>query len=84
MIPSRNKMYKNLQELYNHWELDDDIQHPLTFTGKINWNKINGDLNVMAKLADKQEVKAWIQEKLDYSAPTTAPIRSKENTNSLQ
>lgn len=64
MIPSKRKRYKNLQELYNHWELDDDIQHPLTFTGKINWNKINGDLNVMAKLADKQEVKAWIQEKL--------------------
>ena len=64
MIPSRNKMYKTLQDLYEHWGLDDDIRCPETFTGKINWLKINGDLTNMAKLADKHKVKSWVKEKI--------------------
>ena len=64
MIPSRNKMYKTLQDLYEHWGLDDDIRCPETFTGKINWLKINGDLTNMAKLADKHKVKSWVREKI--------------------
>lgn len=61
---TKDDMYRELTELYNLHGLDDDIRHPTTFTGKINWIKINGDLDTMAKLADKYLVKKWVQEKI--------------------
>ena len=61
---TKDDMYRELTEIYNLHGLDDDIRRPTTFIGKINWLKINGDLDTMAKLADKHLVKEWVKEKI--------------------
>lgn len=44
-----------------------DLDNPVTFNEKIQWLKVNGDLQCMAKLADKYLVKQFVEEKLGSS-----------------
>ena len=46
---NKNDLYKILQVDYNKMGLDDDVKNPVTFTGKINWLKINGDIKKKGK-----------------------------------
>lgn len=41
-----------------------DLDNPMTFTEKIQWLKSKGVTPVMSKLADKYEVRTWIEEKI--------------------
>lgn len=61
---NKNDLYKILQVDYNKMGLEDDVKNPVTFTGKINWLKINGDIKKKAKLADKYEVKKWVEKQV--------------------
>lgn len=45
-----------------------DLEHPLTFSDKINWIKLHGITPEMVRLSDKLLVRDWVKEKLseDY------------------
>ena len=47
------------------------MEHPITFTEKIQWMKINDMDELKTKLADKWEVREWIKEKIgeEYLVP---------------
>ena len=61
---TKDEQIADLQELYYFCGLNDDIMHPSTFTGKIQWMKFHEDLNVRARLSDKYAVRQWIKDKI--------------------
>lgn len=55
-----------------HTGKDLDLDHPRTFNEKIQWLKLNDNLDLKTKLSDKYTVKEWVKDKVgnEYLIPT--------------
>lgn len=56
---------KILMQLYEyHFDAELDLMHPVKFSEKIQWIKLNDNSALKTRLADKYQVREWIKDKI--------------------
>lgn len=64
----QNQYAKELEKRFNlfspNYGGDGNIKAPKTYNEKIQWIKINGNIELMTKLADKYKVRDWVKDRI--------------------